>query len=183
LSQIGKPDSNALMAILRVLGRGVLSLCVVVYVVIDELLTGILWPAIAGLSRLRIFKLIGDVIAGLPPYGVLVLLAIPFVIIEPVKVFALYWTATGHFVQGPVLLMLAYVLSILSCDRIYHSGHAKLMQIDWFKRLMVWLVGLRDWALGWVRSTAIWRTVSGAVKAIRKRIVALVRAGMSRSSR
>lgn len=180
---MNKRRGNALTAILRTAGRGVLSLCVVVYVVIDELLTGILWPAIAGLSRLRIFKLIGDAIASLPPYGVLVLLAIPFVVIEPVKVFSLYWIATGHYVQGSVLLVLAHVLSILSCDRIYHSGHAKLMQIDWFKRLMTWLVGLRDWALGWVRSTAIWRSVSGAVKAIRKRIVALVRAGTSRSSR
>lgn len=160
-----------------------LSVCVVVYVVIDELLTGILWPAIAGLSRLKIFRLIGDAIASLPPYGVLVLLGVPFVIIEPVKVFALYWIATGHLVQGPILLVLAHVLSILSCDRIYHSGHAKLMQIAWFKRLMTWLVGLRDLALGWVRSTALWRTVSGTVSALRKRIVALVRAGMSRSSR
>lgn len=159
---------------IRAVLRAILSFCVIVYLLADELFTRLLRPAIVWLSNLSIFRRIGAGIAALPPYGVLVLLAIPFIIIEPAKVFALYWIASGHLVQGPVLLVLAYVISILSCDRIYHSGHAKLMQIGWFNRLMDWLIALRNRGLAWVRSTAAWRTAGAIVSGVRKRILALL---------
>ena len=97
----------------------------------------------------------------------LVLLAVPFVIIEPIKVFAVYWGATGHVIQGGALLLVAHLVSILTCDRIYHSGHGQLMKIIWFARLMAWLVRLRDKAFAWARSTAAWRAASAMARSIR----------------
>jgi hypothetical protein len=163
------------MHIVRLIVRFVLACCVTIYMVIDELLTRVLWPAIAFLSRLPIFKAVGDLIARLPPYGVLALLAVPFIIIEPAKVFALYWAASGHVVQGLLLLIASYVISILTCDRIYHSGHAKLMQIGWFKTLMTWLIGLRDRAIGWIKASPAWIAVRKAARSIRDRFRVLVR--------
>lgn len=171
-----EPSPNpARFAPVRVVLPTVASVVIVIYMAVDAILTRLLWPTIAQLSRLMFFQQIGEAIARLPPYAVLVLLAVPFILIEPVKVFALYWLASGHFVQGALLLVAAYVLSVLICDRIYHSGHAKLMQIGWFKRLMDWLIGLRSRGVAWAKSQPVWVAVSRTVSNLRRRIIAVWR--------
>ncbi|GGF12464.1 hypothetical protein GCM10011321_00670 [Youhaiella tibetensis] len=167
MSQRQPPRRPAYLRALRALARFVVAVVVIVYMALDELLFPLFRPFIGWLSGLRIFELVGAIIARLPPYVVLVLLAVPFVIIEPAKVFALYWGATGHVVEGTVLLVAAEILSIFTCDRIYHTGHGQLMKIGWFRRLMEWLVGLRDKALGWVRSTGLWQAAAKHVRAAR----------------
>jgi hypothetical protein len=96
-----------------------------------------------------------------------VLLAVPFIVIEPAKVFALYWGAVGHPVQGLILLIIAQVVSILTCDRIFHVGYQPLMRIGWFKRLMGWLIGLRDKALGWAKATEVWKAAAAMIRSVR----------------
>jgi len=72
-------------------------------------------------------------------------------------VFALYWFALGHLIQGGVLLVVAHGLSILTLERLYHTGRPQLMQIGWFARIMGWLERLRDRVLKIARSTAAWQ--------------------------
>jgi len=157
----------AWLAPLRAIGRVVVGIGVVVYTLLDELLFPMVRPLIAWLGRLQLFARLGALIGCSPPYAVLVLLAVPFVIIEPAKVYALYLFATGHLVSGVVLLVIAQVLSLLICERIYHAGHAPLMRIGWFRRLMGWLVALRDKALGLIRSTAAWRASVGMFRSVK----------------
>lgn len=153
--------------VLRVIGRAVATVLVVVWAILDELLFPLFRPLIAALSRLRIFETLAVLIARTPPYGVLVLLAVPFVVIEPLKVVALYWIATGWFVRGVLLLIGSYVLSIFTVDRIYHTGRGQLMKIGWFARLMTWIGGLRDRAYAWVRTTAAWQWAARMAAEIR----------------
>lgn len=153
--------------ILRGIGRALVTVAVVAYTVFSELLLPLLRPLLRWLSALRLFETLGALIRRLPPYVVLVLLAVPFVIIEPVKVFAIYWGAIGHPVQGLLLLVLAQVLSILTCDRIYHAGHEPLMRIGWFRRFMTWLKTLRDRALDWAKATAAWRSGAALAHSVR----------------
>ena len=95
------------------------------------------------------------------------MLAVPFVLIEPLKVFALYWIAVGHIVQGTILLVFSHALSILTLERLYRTGEGQLAKIGWFARLMRWLVGLRDWAFGWVKQTAAWQSAARLASEIR----------------
>jgi hypothetical protein len=152
---------------LRVIGRFVLTIVLILYTLLDELLFPLLRPLLTVLGQLRVFELFGAGIARLPPYLALVALAVPFVIIEPVKVFAIYWTGTGHWIQGSVLLVSAHVLSILVVDRIYHAGHAPLMRIGWFKRLMTWLAGLRRRGVDWAKSTLLWQASARFARSLR----------------
>ena len=154
--------------VVRAIARFIVTIAVVIYTILDELLFPLVRPLLRWLSALRLFAAIGAIIARLPPYVVLVLLAVPFAIIEPVKVFALYWGATGHVLQGTLILIAAQILSIFTCDRIYHVGRGQLMKIGWFRRLMTWLVSLRDKALAWARTTRIWQSAAGAVRSIRQ---------------
>ena len=142
---------------LRFAGRLLLSIVLILWTLIELILTPLFRPLLALLSGLRIFGVIGDWMGRLPPYAALVALAVPFVIIEPFKAFALYWFGIGHFVQGGVLYVLGHLASILIVDRLYHAAHEPLMRIGWFKRLMTWLDDLRRLALDWARSTAVWQ--------------------------
>jgi hypothetical protein len=149
--------TNPILTILRLIGRAIATVIVVVWAIFDEILFPPIRPLIAWLSGLKLFEMIGALIGRTPPYGVLVLLAVPFVLIEPLKIVALYWIATGLLIRGIILLVVSYILSILTLDRIYHAGRGQLMQIGWFARLMRWVVGLRDRVFVWVKSSAAWR--------------------------
>lgn len=161
------PSSHPAIAVLRAIARAVATIVVVVWSVFDEVLFRPLRPLVRWLSGLRLFEAIGALIARTPPYGVLVLLAVPFVLIEPLKVVALYWIATGLFIRGALLLIFSYVLSIFTLDRIYHTGHSQLMRIVWFARVMGWIGRLRDRAFGWVKATAAWQAAAGVARSVR----------------
>jgi len=160
--------NNPVLRAFRVLARFVVTIGVVIYTLLDELLFPLVRPLLGWLGDLQLFQRLGVFIAGLPPYVVLVCLAVPFIVIEPVKVFAVYWTAIGHFLAGPVLLLFAHLVSLVTLERIYHVGHGQLMQIGWFARLMGWLLGLRDKGLGWAKSTTAWKSAAATIRSVRE---------------
>lgn len=155
------------LAPFRLIARVVVTIGVVIYTLLDELLFPLFRPAIRWLGKLQLFQRLGALIRQLPPYAVLALLVVPFVVLEPAKLFAIYWGAVGHPLQGVVLLLIAQVASILTCDRIFHVGYAPLMRIGWFNRLMTWLIHLRDLALGWAKSTGVWKASATFARGIR----------------
>lgn len=161
------PQSNPAMQSLRIVGRAVALVLVVLWAILDTVLFPLLRPLVDWLAGLKLFETIGRLIGRSPPYLVLLMLAVPFVVLEPLKVFALYWFALGHLIQGAILLIFAHGLSILTLDRIYHAGKGQLNKIGWFARLMGWVVGLRDWAFGWVKQTAAWQAAARAGKEAR----------------
>jgi len=160
------PISPVFLA-LRGVARFVVTIGVVGYTILDELLFPLVRPLLRWVGNLQHLQRLGAWIGRLPPYVVLVLLAVPFVVIEPVKLFAVYWTAVGHVLAGPVLLVFAHLLSLLTVERLYHAGYEPLMRIGWFARLMRWLVGLRDRALDWARSTAVWKSAAATIRSVR----------------
>ena len=153
-------NSNPATEVLRIIGRSIALVLVVLWAILDTLLFPLFRPLINWLASLKLFEAIGGLIGRSPPYLVLVMLAVPFVVLEPLKVFALYWFALGHLIQGGILLIVAHGLSILTLDRIYHAGKGQLDKIGWFARLMGWVVGLRDWAFGWVKQTTAWQAAA-----------------------
>jgi hypothetical protein len=160
----------------RAVGRFVVGIFVVAYAVLDAILSPVFRPLIRFLSELRLFEAIGALLLRLPPYLVLLILAVPFVVLEPLKVFALYWFALGHLIQGGVLLIVAHGLSILTLERLYHAGRPQLMKIGWFATLMSWLGGLRDAALSFARSTGAWQWAARVIRDSRAWVRRLVRA-------
>lgn len=148
---------NPATSLLRHVGRFVVGIFVVGYALLDELLFPLFRPLIAWLSGLKLFEFVGALLLKLPPYAMLLVLAVPFFVLEPLKLFALYWIAVGHIYQGALLTIFGHVLSILTLERLYQAGRPQLMKITWFARLMGWLGGIRDTALRIAKSTAAWK--------------------------
>ncbi len=150
---LARTDKNSRLRRLLLLAA---KAVVVLYVVLDGIVTPVVRPLLGWVARLRLVIRLQDIVAALPPYAILVLLAVPFGFAEPAKIYALYLMAAGHFATGLVTISMAYLVSLLVVERIYHAGCEKLKMIRWFAKLMDWLTGIRDRLLAWARATRIW---------------------------
>lgn len=154
---------------LHVLGRILLlpvRLVVTVLVILDEMVRPLYRPVSRWFARLALIRRAEALIARLPPYAVLVVLVVPLIGVEPLKILGVYWMGTGRFVPGLLLLGFAYAASFLVVERIYEAGHAQLFRIRWFAVVMGYVIRIRDAVLGWARDTAVWR----AARAIALRV-------------
>lgn len=163
------PRHLALRGLLALL-RGVLT----VFVVLDELLRPLYRPLLRRIAALRVMKRLEEAVAGLPRHLVLVALAVPFAIAEPLKLFGLVLFAREQFWAGLAVTAFAHLMSFVFVERIYEAGHEKLLTYPWFAWVMGQITRVRDTMLGWVRGTAAyaaamrardkardwWRTVS-----------------------
>lgn len=138
------------------------------YDALDAIFGPAVRPMLRWAGRLRVFQRIGAWIGGLPPYGALALLAVPFAAIEPFKFVALYWLAQGRVALGVVALVSAHLLSLLVCERIFHAGKARMLEIGWFARGYGFVTALRARAMAWLRSTAAWAAAARVADRIRR---------------
>ena len=125
------------------------------YFVIDALVLSILKPLLKRLGRLRLLQLVASWIASLGPYPTLALFVIPLAVLEPVKPVGGYLIATGHVVNGILLLTAGEVLKIVIVERIFHIGRDKLMTIPAFAWAYTFVSG---W-LTWLQQLPPWQAV------------------------
>lgn len=93
-------------------------------------------PLSAVLARLAQFAPIAAcerVIAGLPPFGALLVFGAPVVLLVPLKLAALYLITTGHAVSAGAVFIGAKVVGTAIVARLYALTEPQLMQIGWFK--------------------------------------------------
>lgn len=147
-----------------------IAAAVLTYRALDRLLGPLVRPVLRGLGRLALLQRLGRAIAEAPPYVVLALLAVPFLLIEPLKALSLYWMAVGHPWEGGAALAACHLLSILTFERVLHLGKPKLMTIPWFATGYIFVADVRDRALAWLHGTRAWRL--GVAAANRARAVA-----------
>lgn len=89
-------------------------------------------------------------IANLGPYPSLFILVVPFVIVEPAKLVALFIAGSGHWIIGAVTIACAYALSLLVVERLFMIVKPKLLTLRWFAAVWKWFVAARGAMLGWL---------------------------------
>ena len=133
------------------------EIVVALYVVADSAVSFLFRPMMKFMSTLRIVQRLERGINAMPPYAILVVMLVPFIIAELAKVFAVFWMSEGHLRSGMIIFISAYVVSILVCERILHAGKSKLMTIAWFAWCYNWVMALRDYLFAWFRGTFVWQ--------------------------
>ncbi|HEX2841225.1 hypothetical protein [Hyphomicrobium sp.] len=112
---------------------------------------------LAYLSRFRIFARLELLIAGLPPYGALVALAIPTSILFPLKLLAVYLVAQGQIFAAGLLFVGAKIASTALIARIFLLTKPALMQIGWFAAAHDWIMPWKDALFAMIRASWPWR--------------------------
>lgn len=131
-------------------------------------------PLARWLERLARLPLIGWIerrIAALPPYPALLLLAVPAVLLLPVKLLALWLIGRGQLLTGLVVIVAAKVIGTALVARLFMLTRPALLTLPWFTRLHDRWVIWKDALLARVRASPPWRVA----RALRGRLRGLWR--------
>jgi hypothetical protein len=77
------------------------------------------------------------------PYVSLIILLVPLLLVEPLKLVAVIVAGGGHWLTGTGMLVGAYAASLLVIERLFRIVKPKLMTIGWFAKLWSGWVALR----------------------------------------
>ncbi|PZP52997.1 MAG: hypothetical protein DI595_05065 [Agrobacterium fabrum] len=131
---------------------------IVFVLVLDGIFRPLYRPVITAISGLTFIKRLENRIARLPRLAILLCLAVPFAIAEPMKIVGLVLIAHGAFKSGLALTILAHLSTFLIVERIYHAGREKLLTYGWLAWIMRYVRFARSFydrfklaALNWVR--------------------------------
>lgn len=144
-------------------------------ILLDELVRPLYRPLLARLAALRIMHAFERWIAARSVTTILVLLIVPYVTIEPLKIIALVWIADGWAKAGTVLFALAYLVSFVIIERIYSAGRAKLMTVAWMAWVIVTLTALRDRVVVALRLDRLKQALRRSLRGVRRRLARLWR--------
>jgi hypothetical protein len=89
------------------------------------------------------------------PYPSLLLLLVPLLLVEPLKLVAVFVAGNGHWLTGTGMLVAAYAASLLVVERLFRVVKPKLMMLGWFARLWTWVVTLRNKLFPWTSKTTL----------------------------
>lgn len=112
---------------------------------------------LALLARFRLWSRAEGWIAGLPPYGALIVFTLPTLLLLPVKLGAFYLLAQGKVLVAGLFLALAKIVSTALIARIFSLTRPSLMQLSWFASLYNWLVPWKEAIFANIRATWPWR--------------------------
>lgn len=139
--------SNPLFAALRLAFRLVCG----AVILLDELVRPLYQPLLQRLAALKLMQAFEAWVSGLSPYVVLVLIGVPYLVVEPLKFLALIGVAHGHVKTGTIAFLLAHLVSFVLIERVFTAGKAQLMTL----RPMAWLIAtaeqVRASVVSWLR--------------------------------
>jgi hypothetical protein len=80
----------------------------------------------------------------LGPYQSLALMLLPILLVEPLKIVALFVAGSGHWLTGTGMMIAAYAVSLVFVERLFKVVKSKLMAMNWFARIWTWYTAMRD---------------------------------------
>ena len=83
------------------------------------------------------------------PYASLLLLLVPLLLVEPLKLVAVIIAGEGHWLAGTAVLLAAYAASLLVIERLFRVLKPKIMMMGWFNRLWTAFVASRRRLMSW----------------------------------
>jgi hypothetical protein len=95
------------------------------------------WTAklMARMGAMRLVHAIEIRVAALPPRWALVAFLLPSLILIPAKLIGLHFIASGHWLLGSAVFILAKLLGMALFSRIFNLTRPALMQLAWVERL------------------------------------------------
>lgn len=146
-----------MFSIARLIVRRIFEVILALWLLFEEWGWKPLTAALARLGRLAPFAVIERWIAGLPPYGALIVFALPSALLLPLKLFAIFLIAQGYKTAAALLFVGAKVVGTALVARIYQLTQVALMRIGWFKWLYDRVMPWKEALFASIRSSWSWR--------------------------
>jgi len=156
---------------LRRVLKALLFALAVVYFLIDLLFLSILRPLRRRLIALRLMQRLRLWVGTLHRYAALALFVVPWLLLEPVKPTAFYLFAHHHHTAASVLIVAGEIVKLTLVERLFDMTRPQLMTFGWF----AWGYGHWRAALDYLRALPVWRGLAARYRAIRLRVMQLLR--------
>lgn len=121
------------------------------------------------LARLPLIRQFEALLKRLPPRWAFVVLALPSLLILPVKLLAVWLIAEGRVTLGLAVIVAAKLIGTALLAWLFQLIQPALMQLAWFARLHGRWTAWKAELLAWVRASAVWRGAR-AIKLRLKRV-------------
>lgn len=154
----------------------VVAVAVFVFLV-EEVLWVWLARLMAALGRWAPVARIEATISRLPPYLAILLFVIPWAIILPVKLAALWLLAIGHVASGLLLFAGGELFGVGFLARLYVLCRPALSTLAWFVRVEGWVLAVSAWAHARLDHIVLWRRTRTRLQAAVARWRAFVQRG------
>jgi len=138
------------------LWSGVVGVATLVFL-IEEWLWDTLQSAMRTLGRLPVISQLESWIARLPPAGAAVFFVLPTSLALPVKLIALHRIASGHILEGGLVILAAKLAATALFARIYVLTQPALMQVRWFAAMRGAVLRWRHWAYAQIAAHPLWQ--------------------------
>ncbi len=145
------------------IGPPVVAVAVVVFLA-EEVLWDWVTRLTAALGRWAPIARIEAALARLPPYLAILLFVLPWAIILPVKLTALWLLATGHAISGLLLFAGGELFGVGFLARIYVLCRPSLVTLSWFRRVEGWTLAASAWAHEHLDRLPLWRRTRDRIR-------------------
>ncbi len=104
------------------------------------------WTAaiMARLGAVRAVRAVEQRISALPPRWAFFAFLVPSATLIPAKLFGLHAIATGHWLIGGGIIVIAKIAGLAFFSRIFNLTRPALMQLGWFARFYTWVMYYRN---------------------------------------
>jgi hypothetical protein len=124
----------------------------------------------ARLARLPLWSWMERRIAKLPPWGALLMFALPSLALLPIKLLALYFISRGQAGVGVGILIAAKIVGTAILARLFHITQPALMQLAWFAKWYPRWKTWKDALMDNIRANAVWQAAR-RMKAVLRRLL------------
>lgn len=134
------------------------------------------WEPLAALmariARWRGLAWVERAIRRLPPYAALVIFALPWLLLLPVKLGALALIGQGRPMLGAAVIVAAKLLGTAVLARLFALTKPALMRLGWFASAYARWSGWKATLFAWVRASWAWRWGQRMKRGVRKQLAA-----------
>ena len=109
------------------------------------------------IAKRPLWRAMENAVRRLPPWGALLVFALPTVLLFPVKLAALWLIAQGRGTLGVILIISAKLVGTAVVARLFKLTQPALMRLRWFAAIYRWFIRWKDLWLDAIRASWPWR--------------------------
>jgi hypothetical protein len=153
----------------KVLGRvskAILLTTAALYLLIDLLFLSVVRPLRRRIMALRWVIRSRDWVHKLNRYAALVLLVVPWLILEPIKPIGVFLFSHNHHLAATLLIIAGEVVKLTLFEQLFDMTKPKLLTFRWF----AWSYSRWRDAIDYMRSLPVWHRMHERYRTIRTRV-------------
>ncbi len=149
--------------IARRVARAVLFAIVTLYFLIDLIFLSVVRPLRRRIMALRWMERLSARVERLDRYAALLLLLVPWLLLEPIKPIGILLFARKHHVAATLLIGAGEVIKLTVFEQLFEMTKPKLMTFGWF----AWCYGRWRAALEYLRTLPAWQRLRAGYRSAR----------------